>query len=137
MKKNIILWTTLLITLTLSFAKETQEDIYKKKYIYTEIMKVTATAYCSTINETDKTPFLAAWKNQLDPNVKSIAVSRDLFDCGLTNGKKVHIDGLEGEFIVLDVMNKKWKNKIDVYMGIDRQKALNFGKKRVTIRWKI
>jgi len=134
MRKNIILLSAILI-LTSSFAKETKEDIYKKQFIYTETMKVTATAYCSTINETDDTPFLGAWKNQLDPNIKSIAVSRDLFDCGLTNGKKVHIDGLEGEFIVLDVMHKKWKNKIDIYMGVDRQKALKFGRKKVTIRW--
>jgi len=135
MRKTIITLFSLTIALSLSSAKESKEDTYKKKYIYTEVMKVTATAYCSTKKETDKTPFIGAWNNILDPNVPSIAVSRDLFDCGLTNGKKVHIDGLEGEFVVLDVMHKKWKNKIDIYMGVDRQKALKFGRKKVTIRW--
>lgn len=137
MKKTIITLSTLLILFSPSFGKETKEDIYKKKYLYTEIMKVTATAYCSIAKETDDTPFLAAWKNKLDPKIKSIAVSRDLFDCGLTNGKKVHIDGLEGEFIVLDVMNKRWTNKIDIYMGLDIRKALKFGKRKVTIRWEL
>ncbi len=137
MRRNMIVLTTLLVTLTSSFAKETKEDIYKKRYLYTEKMRVTATAYCSNPKETDGTPFLAAWGNRLNPKVQSIAVSRDLFDCGLTNGKKVHIDGLKGEFVVLDVMHKKWKNKIDIYMGLDRKKALKFGRKKLTIRWKI
>ncbi len=137
MRKNMIVLTTLLVTLTSSFAKETQEDVYKKRYLYTETMRVIATAYCSSPKETDETPFLAAWGNRLNPNVQSIAVSRDLFDCGLTNGKKVHIDGLEGEFVILDVMHKKWKNKIDIYMGLDRKKALKFGRKKLTIRWEM
>ena len=135
MRKIIIILSALLMTLSFSTAKESKKDIYKKKYLYTEVMKVTASAYCSSTKETDETPFLAAWGNRLDPNVKSIAISRDLFDCGLTNGKKVHIDGFKGEFIILDVMHKKWKNKIDIYMGLDRKKALKFGKRKVTIRW--
>lgn len=135
MKKTIFTLILTLLTLSFSFAKETQEDTYKKTFIYTETIKVTATAYCSTSKETDDTPLLAAWNNLLDPNVQSIAISRDLFDCGLTNGKKVHIDGFEGEFIIRDVMHKKWKNKIDIYMGFDRAKAIQFGKRKVTIRW--
>jgi len=137
MRKAIITLSTLLMTLSFSTAKESREDIYKKEFIYTEVMKVTATAYCSSTKQTDETPFLAAWGNRLDPNIPSIAVSRDLFDCGLTNGKKVHIDGFEGEFIVLDVMHKRWKNKIDIYMGTDRKKALKFGRRKVTIRWEL
>lgn len=137
MKKSIITLFLLLIVFSFSSAKETKEDIYKKKFIYTEVMKVTASAYSSSTKETDETPFLAAWGNILNPNVQSIAVSRDLFKCGLTNGKKVHIDGFKGEFIVLDVMNKRWKNKIDIYMGLDRKKALKFGRKKVTIRWEL
>ena len=137
MKKSIITLFLLLIVFSFSSAKETKEDIYKKKFIYTEVMKVTASAYSSSTKETDETPFLAAWGNILNPNVQSIAVSRDLFKCGLTNGKTVHIDGFKGEFIVLDVMNKRWKNKIDIYMGLDRKKALKFGRKKVTIRWEL
>lgn len=107
----------------------------KENYVYTDYIKVTATAYTSSTIETDATPYLAAWRNTLSPTVPSIAVSRDLLDIGLTNGMKVHIKGLKGEFLVLDKMNKRWKNKIDIYMGDNRQKALNWGKRKVIVYW--
>lgn len=100
-----------------------------------ESLEVTATAYTSSKRETDRSPFLAAWKNRLKPGMKCIAVSRDLLDLGLTNGCEVSIDGLEGKYKVLDKMNKKWTKKIDIYMGLDRKKALEWGKQKVTIRW--
>lgn len=99
------------------------------------VREVTATAYTSTVCQTDRTPYLAAWNNRLKPNVKSIAVSRDLLDLGLTNGTKVKIDGYSHTYTVLDKMNKRWKNKIDIYMGCDRKRALRWGKRKVTIRW--
>jgi len=107
----------------------------KEKYVYTDFIKVMATAYTSSTKETDATPYLAAWRNKLNPTVPSIAVSRDLLDIGLTNGMKVHIKGLEGEFLVLDKMNKRWKNKIDIYMGNNRKKALNWGRRKVVVYW--
>jgi len=125
--KNLTL--ILLITLFTTAAQA------KEKYIYTDFIKTTATAYTSSTIETDATPYLAAWRNTLNPKVKSIAVSRDLLDIGLTNGMKVRIEGLEGEFLVLDKMNKRWKNKIDIYMGNDRKKALNWGRKKVIVYW--
>jgi 3D (Asp-Asp-Asp) domain-containing protein len=128
MYKNIYKVVTLLALLnTMTNAKET--------YNYTDLIKVTATAYTSSTIETDATPYLAAWRNLLNPKVPSIAVSRDLLDIGLTNGMKVHIKGFKGEFLVLDKMNKKWKNRIDIYMGDDRQKALNWGKRKVEVYW--
>lgn len=107
----------------------------KESYSYTDFIKVTATAYTSSTKETDATPYLAAWRNKLSPTVPSIAVSRDLLDIGLTNGMKVRIKGLKGEFLVLDKMNKQWKNKIDIYMGNNRKKALNWGKRKVVVYW--
>jgi len=99
-------------------------------------MQVTATAYTSCRRETDSTPYLAAWNNRLKHSVKSIAVSRDLLKLGLTNKTKVTIDGLPGTYIVLDKMNKRWKKKIDIYMGCNLKKAKRWGKRKVTIRWK-
>ena len=98
-------------------------------------MIVTASAYTSCRRETDKTPYLAAWNNRLKPSVKSIAISRDLLKLGLTNGTKVHIDGLAGTYTVLDKMHKRWKKKIDIYMGCSIKKARRWGKRKVTIRW--
>jgi len=107
----------------------------KKPIEKEHVLKVTATAYTSTVCQTDRTPYLAAWNNRLKPSVKSIAVSRDLLALGLTNGAKVRIDGYKHNYTVLDKMNKRWKKKIDIYMGCDRRRALRWGKQTVTIRW--
>ena len=107
----------------------------KKPIEKEHVLKVTASAYTSTVCQTDRTPYLAAWNNRLKPSVKSIAVSRDLLALGLTNGTKVRIDGYKHNYAVLDKMNKRWKKKIDIYMGCDRRRALRWGKQTVTIRW--
>ena len=127
--KIAFLKTMTLLTLLSSYT------IAESDYLYTDFIKVTATAYTSSTKETDATPYLAAWRNKLNPKVPSIAVSRDLLDIGLTNGMKVHIKGFKGEFLVLDKMNKRWKNRIDIYMGDNRKKALNFGKRKLEVYW--
>ena len=109
--------------------KKRQKDTKKN------ILTVTSTAYTSCRRETDRTPYLAVWNNRLKPSVKSIAVSRDLLKLGLTNGTKVKISGLKGHYIVLDKMNKRWKKKIDIYMGCNLKKARKWGKRKVTIIW--
>lgn len=98
-------------------------------------LEVTATAFTSSRSETDSTPNITAWGDRLKPGMKCIAVSRDLIKLGLKHNTKVKIEGLDGEYIVLDKMNKRWKKKIDIYMGKDRKKALEWGKKKVTIQW--
>ena len=115
--------------------KKTEPKKYKVVKKDFELI-VTATAYTSRKGETDETPFLAAWNNRLKPNVKSIAVSRDLLGLGLTNGTYLTIDGLPGRYKVLDKMNKRWKKKIDIYMGTNLKKARRWGKQKVTIHWK-
>ena len=100
-------------------------------------LKVTASAYTSSVGETDDTPNLAAWGDTLKPGMKSIAVSRDLIDMGLTHNQEVRIEGLEGTYLVLDKMNKRWKKKIDIYMGEDVEKARQWGKKEVVIHWTV
>lgn len=98
-------------------------------------LEVTATAYTSSPDETDSTPDLAAWGDRLKPGMKAIAVSRDLLPMGLTHRKEVNISGLEGTYLVLDKMNKRWTKKIDIYMGNDKGSAIEWGKKKVTITW--
>lgn len=99
-------------------------------------LEVVATAYTSSPNETDETPFLAAWGDTLSPGMKAIAVSRDLIKMGLTHQTEVTIDGLSGTYTVLDKMNKRWRKKIDIYMGLDVKKAKEWGKRKVVINWK-
>jgi 3D (Asp-Asp-Asp) domain-containing protein len=96
---------------------------------------VTATAYNSLPGQTGEQPDIAAWGDRLEPGMKAIAVSRDLHDVGLTRGTVVEIDGLEGEYMVLDRMPKQWDNRIDIYMGEDVRAARQWGVREVRIRW--
>lgn len=98
-------------------------------------LEVTATAYTSRPSETQGDPYTAAWNNELRPGERAIAVSRDLLALGLTNGTEVEIDGLPGIYTVRDKMGKRWKRRIDLYMGDDLQRALEWGKQRVVLRW--
>ncbi len=99
-------------------------------------LRVTATAYSSHRAQTDKTPFLAAWNNRLRPGMKIIAVSRDMLTkYGMKNGTRVRIAGLPGTYRVRDKMNKRYKKRIDIYMGVNRRKALQWGRRNVVIYW--
>lgn len=96
---------------------------------------VRATAYNSIPGQTNEQPWLAAWGDRLEPGMKVIAVSRDLLEIGLTRGVRVRIDGLPGEYQVLDKMASRWRNKIDIYMGADVAAARRWGIREVRIRW--
>lgn len=99
-------------------------------------LRVTATAYTSHANQTDSTPFLAAWNNRIRPGMKLIAVSRDMLTrYGMKNGTKVRIGGLRGYYRVRDKMNKRYRKRIDIYMGLDRRRALRWGRRSVVIFW--
>ena len=106
------------------------------KKTYSKSLRVTATAYTSHVGQTDSTPNIAAWGDRLHPGMKAIAVSRDLLkEYGLKRGQKVRIKGLGGEYAVLDKMNKRWRKKIDIYMGMNKRKAFKWGRRKVEIRW--
>ena len=103
---------------------------------YSNSLKVTATAYTSHAAQTDSTPNIAAWGDRLKPGMKVIAVSRDLLNVyGLKHKQKVRIKGLKGEYLVLDKMNKRWRKKIDIYMGMNKKKAFRWGRRKVEIYW--
>lgn len=99
-------------------------------------LEVTATAYNSLRGQAQGDPSVAAWGDTLEPGMKVIAVSRDLIPLGLGHKTRVRIDGLSEEFRVLDKLAKRWKKRVDIYMGEDVAAAREWGKRRVTIRWK-
>lgn len=99
------------------------------------VLVVTATAYNSDEDQTDDEEDIAAWGDRIQPGMKIIAVSRDLLAMGLKRNTKVRIDGLPGEWRVLDKMNRRWKRRIDLYMGEDEDAAWEWGVRKVTIRW--
>ena len=99
--------------------------------------EVMVSAYNSTKGQTDGQPNIAAWGDTLKPDQKSIAVSRDLISLGFNYNTQVKIDGLEGIYLVKDKMHYRWRNKIDVYMGLDVQKARNWGRKKLKVQYRV
>ena len=100
-------------------------------------LEVTATAYNSVISQTLGEPNITAWGDTLVPGMKSIAVSRDLIAKGLKHGTMVRIDTFPDTFYVNDKMHRRWKNRIDIYMGEDNKKAREWGKKKVRIEFAV
>ncbi|MGS2762750.1 3D domain-containing protein [Sinomicrobium sp. M5D2P9] len=97
-------------------------------------LEVTAMAYNSVKSQTKRgAPALTAWGDKLKPGMKSIAVSRDLIKMGLDHNTEVKIEGLDGVYVVKDKMHKRWKKKIDIYMGQDVKAARQWGRRKVTI----
>lgn len=99
-------------------------------------LQVTASAYNSLPGQGQGDVSVGAWGDRLRPGMRAIAVSRDLLDMGLGHRSRVTIDGLPGEYLVLDKMHPRWRKKIDVYHGTDLQAARRWGVRTVTIRWR-
>ena len=93
-----------------------------------EEVSVTLTTYTATAAETDSTPFITASGFKLnEKNPKKhriIAVSRDLKK-KYKFGQRVKVKGagkLDGVYVVHDVMNKRYKKRIDVLINVkDKQ----------------
>ena len=107
-----------------------------KKYIW-ESREVTATAYNSLAYQTNSQPNIAAFGDTLTPNMKCIAVSRNLLNLGLKHNTLVTIEGLDGVFLVKDKMNKRWKDRIDIFMGKDVKAAKLWGRKKLEIKYRL
>ncbi len=128
LNKNNIVFFTLFWFITTGFSPKNDMKEIKR-------MEVKATAYNSVPEQTDDTPDEGAWGDKLHPEIKSIAVSRDLLEMGLTKNTIVEIEGLPGKYRVLDKMNSRWEKKIDIFMGKDVDQALQWGIQTVTIKW--
>lgn len=108
----------------------------KAKEIYDwNTIEVTATAYNSLAYQTNSNPHITAFGDSLKPGLKCIAVSRDLLKIGLKHNTPVKIEGFDGVYLVKDKMNRRWKNRIDIYMGVDVKAARDWGKKKISIAY--
>ena len=97
-------------------------------------LEVTASAYNSVSWQTkEENPNIAAWGDTLKPGMKSIAVSRDLLKMGLTHNTMVKIGNWPDTFYVKDKMNRRWRKRIDIYMGLDVKKAREWGRRKIDI----
>ena len=123
--------------LILVACKEESKTSEKPKWDWKAI-EVTASAYNSVPWQTKSiNPDIAAWGDTLKPGMNAIAVSRDLLKMGLAHNTMVKIDTFPDTFYVKDKMNRKWKNRIDIYMGLDVKKARQWGKKKLQICYAI
>jgi 3D (Asp-Asp-Asp) domain-containing protein len=103
-----------------------REEIRVNKMIETLTPEiVTLTTYKASETETDSTPNITASGFKIDTkNAKRhriIAVSRDLKK-KLKFGSKVRIEGAgkySGTYVVKDVMNKRYKKRIDILINPD------------------
>lgn len=84
---------------------------------------VTTTTYEAVVGETDSTPLITASGFKINPERafqhRIIAVSRDLLK-KFPFGTKIRIigaDKYDGTYIVQDVMNKRYRNTIDILIG--------------------
>lgn len=128
-KRSVITFLWILIVLFVFSTCKTTETIE---------LEVTASAYNSLPEQTHRAHAnVGAWGDTLKPGMKVIAVSRDLIEQGLTRNQLVKIEGLPGKFRVLDKMNRRWQQKIDIYMGINQERAKEWGIQKVTIRWEV
>ncbi len=99
----------------------------KGKYKTTRTVYTTVTAYNSEISQCQGDPCITA--NGF--NVCKHGIEDTIATNRLPFGTKIKIPELFGEriFIVRDKMNKRYYNRMDVWM-LDKQDAVNFGVKR-------
>jgi 3D (Asp-Asp-Asp) domain-containing protein len=127
MNYNIILS---IVMICLPYEME-KEEVRVNKIIETITPEiVTLTTYRASETETDSTPNITAsgFKITNPKKHKIIAVSRDLKK-KYKFGQKVRITGAgkyNGTYRVHDVMNKRYRNRIDILIGHnDKQTKLN------------
>ncbi len=106
----------------------------KSKYIW-KTMTVTVTAYNSIPSQTQGNPTITAWGDSLRPGTQSIAISRNLLALGLKHNTPVKIEGFDSIFLVKDKMNRRWRDRIDIYMGTDVKKAKQWGRQKLSIQY--
>lgn len=100
-------------------------------------LDVTAMAYSArSVKASSKKPPRAANGTYLTDAVNAVAVSPDLMEThGLRLDQKIRLAGLEGEYVVMDVMSPRHSRSIDIYFGSDHAGALQWGKRPLTISW--
>lgn len=115
--------TLSLVLLFLPYEMEKSERIIMEKIKTLEPISVTLTTYTTSEKETDSTPNITASGFKIDTlnpmKHRIVAVSRDLKK-KWKFGTKVRITGAgkyNGTYYVRDLMNKRYKKRIDILIG--------------------
>jgi len=119
---NINLLVSSALVLLPSTVKQGEVKVNKATIIPTSEV-VTVTTYTPSVEECDSTPNITASGFKIDTlnpkRHKIIAVSRDL-KRKWKFGTKIRITGIgkySGTYIVKDVMNKRYRKRIDILVG--------------------
>lgn len=101
--------------------KELEKRFIELKERYN--VRVTVTAYSPSVEETDGTPYITS--SLLEPKPWTVAVSRDLYNNGWTEGKYIYINQI-GRFRILDKMNHRKYKSVDIFFS-NKKQAIRFG----------
>lgn len=114
----------LIYVIRMEIRLEKRIDTIEKQVTNVITAKVTATMYNAVPSQCDKDPFITAGMYKINPDKASnhrwIAMSRDLlvrWGGTFNYGDTVIISGAghkSGSYLVVDTMNKRFKNKIDI-----------------------
>lgn len=112
--------TTVIATANPITTKKAPVEIEVKTYV------ITATAYSSTVDQTDDTPFITAWGTRVRDGVVAANF--------LPFGTVIRIPEVFGDktFVVEDRMHIRFSNRVDIWFP-SREEALEFGAKRIKI----
>lgn len=96
--------------------------------------KVAATAYSSTPDQTDDSPFITAAGTYVRDGIVATNLIDPLTGRRYAFGTRIKIPDVYGDkiFVVEDRMNSRYIERIDIWFPT-RQEALQFGKKTVVI----
>jgi len=123
--KTFIILTLMMILSTPYHKGQTEEYIINKKIENKEIPYdvVKVTMYTVDPKQTDSTPLITASGFKIDSlnpeKHRIIAVSRDL-KMKYKFGTRVMVKGTgthDGIYVVRDIMNKRWRNRIDILVN--------------------
>ena len=99
------------------------DDTQALKAAVIPVKSVTLTAYSPMDERHNSDPQHTA--SMHSPKIGTVAVSRDLFQQGWVFGRKIYIEGL-GIYTILDLMDDRWENRIDIVMASEKD-ARKFG----------
>ncbi len=100
-----------------------------------KVLTVKAMAYTGCSPKKSRRATRGAWGDPLTTDIKAVAVSPDLLEMGLDRGDVIRIEGLPGEYKVLDLMHGRHNKTIDIFYGDDQCGAREWGKRTLTITW--
>jgi 3D (Asp-Asp-Asp) domain-containing protein len=115
------------ISAQITVTAQTNPSVSKAKVkTVKKTMTVTATAYSSSVDETDDTPFITAKGTYVRDGIVAANF--------LPFGTAIKIPAIYGDkiFVVEDRMNKRFSDRIDLWFP-SKQEAYQFGVKKVVI----